>query len=128
MARTAVEVAVVAADLVAEAVVAVEVIVVAADLAIDAAVVGMTVVEVIVDSVAVTEEVVVAAVIAMDNKAVLVLEMHVPAIGRVLILAVVTQTLPGEIPVTVVRHLSLEEVAVVEVEEEDMVVVVEEAQ
>ena len=111
--------AVVAVGLVAEAVVAVEEV----DLAIDAVVVGMTAEVIVVDSAAATEEVVVAVIAMVVAVGV---EMPVLAIGLVHFRIVPTQTSPGEIHVTVVGSLSLEEAAAVVVV--DMEVVVEEAQ
>jgi len=111
--KTVVEgaVAVAAADLVVEAV---EVVVEATAEVIEAMETDVEVVGMIVEA----ETVVLAAVTAevgvtvMVNKVVLDPATPVLATGPVLILAAATQTLPGEIPATVVRHLSLEEAAV----------------
>ncbi len=112
--KTAVEeaVAVAAADLVVEAV---EVVAVATAEGIEAMETDVEVVGMIVEA----ETVVLAAVTAevgvtvMVNKVVLDPATPVLATGPVLILAAATQTLPGEIPATVVRHLSLEAAVVV---------------
>lgn len=124
MVKTAVgeAVAAAAADLVVEAVEVVEVATEeeTEDMGTDAEeVVGMIVEETEVLA-AVTAEVVVTV---MVNKVALDLATAVLATGPVLILAAATQTLPGEIRATVVRHLSLEEAAVVEVDLEAAAVV-----